>query len=237
MVIRFKLRLRAVSLLTVGWGVPDVLGSDVVHARKRKLGGAKGRAVEVLYVPGSSVKGALRTAASRVALAYGFESCNEVRPRLIAEAHSRPELIAEAHSGVPCNVCRLFGYPGDDPLAASRIWVSDFNPVGEPRTVIVARVSLDNRTLTAAEGTLYSMEHLLPGSEFEGEVRVDESARDLIPLLLLAIAELRTGSFGRRAVVDAKVEDGGALDGVVESRWHPLLNELRNWLWKGVVAV
>jgi len=226
-VIRFKLRLRAVSLLTVGWGVPDVLGSDVVHARKRKLGGAKGRAVEVLYVPGSSVKGALRTAASRVAVAYGFTSCNEVRPRL----------IAEAHSGVPCNVCRLFGYPDDDPLAASRIWVSDFNPVGEPRTVIVARVSLDNRTLTAAEGTLYSMEHLLPGSEFEGEVRVDESARDLIPLLLLAIAELRTGSFGRRAVVDAKVEDGGALDGVVESRWHPLLNELRNWLWEGVVAV
>lgn len=227
MVIRFKLRLRAVSLLTVGWGVPDVLGSDVVHARKRKLGGAKGRAVEVLYVPGSSVKGALRTAASRVAVAYGFTSCSEVRP----------ELIARAHASTLCNVCRLFGYPDDDPLAASRIWVSDFNPVGEPRTVIVARVALDNRTLTAAEGALYSMEHLLPGSEFEGEVRVDESARDLIPLLLLAIAELRTGSFGRRAVVDAKVEDGGALDGVVEARWRPLLNELRNWLWEGVVAV
>jgi len=187
-VIRFKLRLRAVTLLTVGWGIPDVLGADVVHARKLRVEG--GKRAEVLYIPGSSVKGALRTAASRVAAAYGFTSCGQVKP----------ELIAKAHAGGPCDVCRLFGYPGDDPSAASRVWVSDFNPVGEPRTVTVVRVGLDDRTLTAREGVLYSMEHLLPGSEFEGEVRVDDSARDLVPLLLLAIAELRTGRFGRRSI-------------------------------------
>jgi len=224
-VIRFKLRLRAATLLTVGWGVPDVLGADIVHVRKLRV--EEGEASEVLYIPGSSVKGALRTAASRVAAAYGFTSCGE----------TRPELIAKAHTGGPCDVCRLFGYPGDDPSAASRVWVSDFNPVGEPRTVTVVRVGLDDRTLTAREGVLYSMEHLLPGSEFEGEVRVDDSARDLIPLLLLAIAELRTGRFGRRSVVDARVVDGGALDGAVEARWRPLLGELRSWLWEGVVGV
>jgi hypothetical protein len=80
------------------------------------------------------------------------------------------------------------------------------------------------------------MEHLLPGSEFEGEVRVDDSARDLIPLLLLAIAELRTGRFGRRSIVDAKVEDSGVLDSVVEDRWKPLLAELRKWLWEEVMV-
>jgi hypothetical protein len=80
------------------------------------------------------------------------------------------------------------------------------------------------------------MQHLLPGSEFEGEVRLDESARDLVPLFLLAIAELRTGRFGRRSVVDAKVEDSGVLDGAVGDRWRPLLNELRWWLWEGVVV-
>jgi CRISPR/Cas system CSM-associated protein Csm3 (group 7 of RAMP superfamily) len=223
-VVRFKLRLRAVTLLTVGWGIPDVLGADVVHARKLRVEG--GKRAEVLYIPGSSVKGALRTAASRVAEAYGFKSCGQVKP----------ELIANAHAGGPCDVCRLFGYPGDDPSAASRVWVSDFNPVGEPRTVTVVRVGLDDRTLRAREGVLYSMEHLLPGSEFEGEVRVDDSARDLIPLLLLAIAELRTGRFGRRSLVDARVEDGGALDGVVEDEWKPLLTELRKWLWEGVVV-
>jgi CRISPR/Cas system CSM-associated protein Csm3 (group 7 of RAMP superfamily) len=222
--IRFKLRLRAVTLLTVGWGIPDVLGADVVHARKLRVEG--GKRAEVLYIPGSSVKGALRTAASRVAAAYDFTSCG----------HVKPELIAEAHASGPCHVCRLFGYPGDDPSAVSRVWVSDFNPVGEPRTVTVVRVGLDDRTLTAREGVLYSMEHLLPGSEFEGEVRVDDSAKDLVPLLLLAIAELRTGRFGRRSIVDAKVEDSGVLDSVVEDRWKPLLAELRKWLWEGVVV-
>jgi len=208
----------------VGWGIPDVLGADVVHARKLRVEG--GKRAEVLYIPGSSVKGALRTAASRVAAAYGFTSCGQVKP----------ELIANAHAGGPCDVCRLFGYPGDDPSAASRLWVSDFNPVGEPRTVTVVRVGLDDRTLTAREGVLYSMEHLLPGSEFEGEVRVDDSAKDLVPLLLLAIAELRTGRFGRRSLVDARVEDGGALDGVVKGEWKFLLDELRKWLWEGVVV-
>jgi len=225
LVIRFKLRLRAATLLTVGWGVPDVLGADIVHARKLRVEGSG--ASEVLYIPGSSVKGALRTAASRVAAAYGFTSCGE----------TRPELIAKAHAGGPCDVCRLFGYPGDDLSAASRVWVSDFNPVGEPRTVTVVRVGLDDRTLTAREGVLYSMEHLLPGSEFEGEVRVDEDARNLVPLLLLAIAELRTGRFGRRSVVDARIVDDGVLDGAVEARWRPLLGELRSWLWEGVVGV
>jgi CRISPR/Cas system CSM-associated protein Csm3 (group 7 of RAMP superfamily) len=226
-VIRFKLRLRAVTLLTVGWGIPDVLGADVVHARKLRVEG--GKRAEVLYIPGSSVKGALRTAASRVAAAYDdFTSCGQVKPELIADAH--------AHAGGPCDVCRLFGYPGDDTSSASRVWVSDFNPVGEPRTVTVVRVGLDDRTLTAREGVLYSVEHLLPGSEFEGEVRVDDSARDLIPLLLLAIAELRTGRFGRRSIVDAKVEDSGVLDSVVEDRWKPLLAELRKWLWEEVMV-
>jgi CRISPR/Cas system CSM-associated protein Csm3 (group 7 of RAMP superfamily) len=228
-VIRFKLRLRAVTLLTVGWGIPDVLGADIVHARKlalEKLEGSKVRVAERIYIPGSSVKGILRTAASRVAAAYGFTSCGE----------TRPELIAKAHAGAPCDVCKLFGYPSDDPSAASRVWVGDFNPVGMPRDITVARVGLDDRTLTAREGALYSMQHLLPGSEFEGEVRLDESARDLVPLLLLAIAELRTGRFGRRSVVDAKVEDSGILDGAVGDRWRPLLNELRWWLWEGVVV-
>lgn len=230
MVIRFKLGLRAATLLTVGWGVPDVLGADVVHARKRRLersGGAGARAVDAIYIPGSSVKGALRTAASRVAAAYGFTSCGEVQPDLMARAHGRGS----------CDVCKLFGRPGDDPSAASSLWVSDFEPVGEPRTIVVARVALDNKTLTAAAGALYIMEHLLPGSEFEGEVRVHDGAKNLLPLLLLAIAELRTGRFGRRSVVDARIVDGGALDGVVGKRWHPLLAELRNWLWSGVVGV
>ncbi|MEM4430701.1 MAG: hypothetical protein QXM08_06020, partial [Thermofilaceae archaeon] len=59
--IRIGMRLRSVTLLTVGWGIPEVMGADVVHARK-----LVGDRYE-LYIPGSSVKGVLRSSASRVA--------------------------------------------------------------------------------------------------------------------------------------------------------------------------
>ena len=98
---------------------------------------------------------------------------------------------------------------------------------------MVARVSLDNRTLAARHGALYSVEHVVPGTEFSGEIKVAEDARGLLPLLLLAIAELRLRGLGRGALVDARIEDGGALDPLVGDEWRPLLRALRSWLWEG----
>lgn len=219
--ISFKLRLRAATLLTVGWGIPDIMGADLVCSRKLRTDGSS-----AYYIPGSSVKGALRTAASRVAAAYGFSSCSEVRP----------ERMEAAHKGAACDVCRLFGYPSRDPSTASLLFVSDFNPVGGVEPISVARVALDDKTLTTMRWALYIMEHLPPGAEFEGEVRVNEASKSLLPLLLLAIAELRTGRFGRRSICDAKVVDGGALDAHMGQRWLPLLEKLREWLWEGVVT-
>jgi len=217
-VIEFGLRLRAVTLLTVGWGVPELMGADIVHARK-----LVGDRYE-LYIPGSSVKGALRTAAARVAAAYGFPSCGEVKVERIREAH---------RSGGPCAVCRLFGMPNGE----SMVYVSDFRLVGSAATEVITRVSIDDQTMTARRRALYTMEHLPPGVEFEGRVRLVEGARDLLPLLLLAVAELRTGRFGRRSIVDARVDDGGRLDELVGGEWRPLLQRLRRWLWEGVVGV
>lgn len=217
MVIGFKLRIRAATLLTVGWGLPEILGADVVHARK-----LVGDRYE-LYLPGSSVKGALRTAASRVAQSYGFTSCGEVEPSRISAAHER--------TGGPCDVCRIFGWPNGE----AALHVGDFKLVGSAATEVVARVALDDGTLTAERRKLYSMEHLPPGAEFEGEVRFSEAASSLLPLFLLAVAELRTGRFGRRSLVDVRVEDGEALDAHVAPDWKELLAELRSWLWEGVV--
>lgn len=216
--IRTRIKLRAVTLLTVGWSISEIMGADVVHARKRV-----GDRYE-LYIPGSSVKGALRSAASRVATAYGFTSCGEVEPSRIRAAH--------AAMGRTCSVCELFGEPGG--LEAA-LHVSDFRLVGSAATEVIARVSIDDRSLTAERGKLYSIEHLTPGAEFVGEIRLCEDRKDLLPLLLLAAAELRTGRFGRRSLVDVKLEDEGALNRLIDEKWKPLLEELRSWLWEGVV--
>ena len=224
--IRFRVRLRTVSFLTVGGGVPEVMGADVVHVRKKVVDGDGAR--DVIYIPGSSVKGVLRTNASRVADAYGFTSCNAIEPQRIDEAH-------RSMNGV-CDVCRLFGRPGRGPEDWSRIFVSDFtSEEADNRRMVVTRVSLDDSTLTAREGALYSIEHVLPGTEFSGEVRIEDGddVRGLLPLLLLAIAELRLSGLGRGGLVDAKVEDGNRLDRLVGDEWRALLEGLRSWFWEG----
>jgi hypothetical protein len=79
------------------------------------------------------------------------------------------------------------------------------------------------------------MEHVLPGAEFLGEVRILDEAKNLLPLLMLGLAELRTGVLGRRSLVDIRLEDNGLLNGLVGKEWLPLLEGLRKWLWEGVV--
>jgi CRISPR/Cas system CSM-associated protein Csm3 (group 7 of RAMP superfamily) len=216
-VISFKLRLRALGLLTVGWNVPSVIGPDIVQARKLIVN--KGRVVYTVFIPGSSVKGSLRSSAHKVASSYGFKSCGKVKPEDIRKAHEE---------GI-CDVCRLFGYPGAS--IQSPLSLSDFHLIYRIPTLSITRVSLDDRTLTAKRGALYTTEHLPPGAEFSGEVFIEDSHRQLIPLLLLAIAELRTGRFGRRSSVDARIEDGEILEKIIDSKWVNLVKELRNWLW------
>jgi Uncharacterized protein predicted to be involved in DNA repair (RAMP superfamily) len=228
MVIRFRIRLRAMSFLTVGGGVPDVMGSDIVHVRKTVVDGNGTRTV--VYIPGSTVKGVLRTNASRVAAAYGFSTCNEVEPASISKNHEKMKEV--------CDVCKLFGRPGDEPHVSSKVYVSDFtSEVAGNNRILVTRVSLDDSTLTARRGALYTVEHVLPGTEYVGEVRVEESegVKSLLPLLLLSIAELRLSVLGRGGLVDAILEDGGALDAQVSGDWRPLLENLRSWLWKGLL--
>lgn len=222
--IRLGLRVKPVTLFTIGGGIGEVAGADILFIRKQCKGLKK-----CVYIPGSSFKGALRTAATRVARYYGFTSCGEVEPGRIKAAHSQE----------PCDVCRLFGYP-DQPTPTSPLVVSDFEPVDPSvKLVYVSRVSVRDETLTAEQGGLYTVEHVVPGTEFKGFIDLylkqeDETAR-LIPLLLLGLAELRMWRMGRGSLVDLKLENSEVLDGIVPSEWTGLLRGLKTWLWEGVL--
>jgi len=222
-VIKFNLEVRAVTLLTVGMSMTDVLGADVVVARKNTHNDKV-----VPYIPGPSMKGAVRTAASRVAPAYGFSSCGQIEPSRIEEAH-------KAMNG-PCDVCRLFGYPSQNLEGQSKVYFTDLNLSTENySTILITRVSLDDKTLSARSHALYTVEHLIPGTLFRGEVRVSEDAKSLLPLLLLGLAELRLGRIGRGSLVDLRIDDKGELEPHLGPQWKGLLNALRSWLWEGVV--
>lgn len=207
----FGVRVRPVGLLTVGGSAPASVGPDIVFT---SIYGKGGRS---LYIPGASFKGVLRSAASRVARSYGFSSCGQVRP----------DLISSAHAQVLCDVCKLFGHPSRSYLPV--VFFSDLVPA-EASPWAVTRVRIDDSTLKALEGGLYSAE-VVTGVKFVGSVTYGEDALDLLPLLLLAAAELRMDRFGRASAVDLKLENTGQLRSDVPSDWHGLLDELGEWLW------
>ena len=209
--ITFEVKLRSTSLLCVGWSHPLALGPDVPFARRRTEKGYEA------FIPGSSFKGALRSSASRIAKAYSFSSCGEVRP----------ELIHKGDSNV-CDVCELFGIPGS--RVPSTLIVSDLNPLNEVEFIPLTRIRLEDISLKAAEGALFTTEYC-PCAEFKGMLTLRRGANRLLGLLLVSLAELRLGRFGKSSIIDLKIEKDRELREVLDPRWHPLLDELEEWLW------
>lgn len=199
--IEFAVKLRPVGLLSVGWSHPTAMEVDIPFTREVATNWSRDegrfKPNHILYIPGSTFKGALRSSAVRIASAYGFSSCGMIEPRMIAKAHEE--------MGEPCDVCQLFGCPGL-PIR-SPLMVSDFQPIKSIHTTSVTRVRIDDRSLKVAAGALFSTEHVTPDAEFLGKIRVSNIDARLLGLLLLSLAELRLGRFGRRSLVDIKLEN------------------------------
>lgn len=208
--MRITTYLKTVSLTTIGYVAGLPLGVDIPLTRID----------DMVYIPGSSVKGALRSSASRIAESYGFTSCGYTDPGMIEEAHSE--------MGAPCSVCKLFGEPKK---GRGRILVSDFHPVGDVKTLVVTRVRIDDDSQKALEGSLYKMEHIEPGIEFKGYIDVVDPDSNDLALLLLSLAELRVGRFGRRSQIDIRVEADDEVRKLLSSRWLSLLRDLGGWFW------
>lgn len=222
--MKFTVRIRSIGLACIGWAHPMALGADVAFIRGVRVGKSP---VYEPYIPGSSFKGALRSAASRIAEVYGFKTCNEVRPERIRGVHR--EL------GGICDVCKLFGYPQSN--TQSPLTISDFESTGKIETVAVTRVRLEDYSLKAAEGALFTTEHILPEAEFRGNIIITQDTEQrLLGLMLLSLAELRLGRLGRRSLMDLKIEEEVELEkALINTPWLNLLNELKEWLWSAIL--
>lgn len=206
--IEIGIKIKPVGLATVGGGILTVFGPDIPLMLKR------GKP----YIPGSTFKGALRSAASRIAEAYGYRACGEINPERLRQCGS-------------CDVCRLFG----SPRVSSGLFASDFEPIGETRTMVVTRVRIEDRTEKAEEGGLYKQEHVWK-AEFGARIRIVGKLKEnprLLALLLLALAELRTGRIGRKTLLDVKLEDADDLLAKLENPMKEVAEELKKYLWEG----
>ncbi|MEM1520653.1 MAG: RAMP superfamily CRISPR-associated protein [Nitrososphaerota archaeon] len=203
--ISFNVELKALGLLLVGGVSPTVMLSDISFHRTRD----PLRGIYRPTIPGSSVKGVLRSSLSRVAHSLNMRVCSDW-----------PQSYDD------CDSCYLFGAPG----TGGSVRVSDF--VVEERTFTLTHVSLDDETGTARGAALYTSEYVMPGTIFRGRIDyVGEEER--LPALLVAMAALRTDRVGRRGVADLRISNAEELKGVLGGlgSYLALLNYLGVWGW------
>ncbi|MHA1594239.1 MAG: RAMP superfamily CRISPR-associated protein [Candidatus Baldrarchaeia archaeon] len=202
--LRFRLKLRSKTLITISTGISYTSGADIPFFRS-----PNGKYI----IPGSTVKGVLRRCASRVAPLLGLTSCGEIEPAKIWGKHAdmvkSGTQLPELDGRHVCHVCHLMGAPG---IIRSRLHVPQFICKFEDSPLIHTRIRIDDRSLTVSEGGLFVLEAFPPGTEFEPSHDVIIYAKDEDEavwsqnLFLAAVANLRYEVIGRGAMVDVKIE-------------------------------
>jgi CRISPR-associated protein Csm3 len=214
----FDSRLRLQGVLTTttalhigAGGSGDALGTDSPVVRT---------AAGIPYIPGSSLKGVLRSAAEALfrggpgqkARRPGLWSCNPVAGKeAVCVTHDRAETIrkeeiarakvagrdldtrrvAERVWEESCGICRLFG----SLALASRVRFADLPLRGEAVLPELRNgVGIDRDKELAASGVLYDFEAVPPETGFELRVTVDNPTEADVGLLLYLFNELHLGN-------------------------------------------
>jgi CRISPR-associated RAMP protein (TIGR02581 family) len=145
------------------------------------------------YVPGSSLKGVLRSTAERLlgGMSLTPPVCNVLDDsRCGGKLKSEPLEAAQLER--LCWACRTFG----SPHKAGRLFVGDLVPgaAGDAvPTVVRDGVGIDRNELRAADNVKYDFEVVPPGVNFCGEMRFDDASDADVGLLLLLCDLLDAG--------------------------------------------
>lgn len=142
------------------------------------------------YIPGSSLRGALRSTVERIA--YSLEkktcllfnagsssTCVTSNPLLIEvekqaferrkEEWNEEEVVRFLQQGGLCDTCKIFG----SPYFASKVRITDLFPreiLTHPKSAIRYGVGIDRDTETASEGALFEIEAIEKGCKFDFEL-------------------------------------------------------------------
>ena len=179
-------------------GSGDALGTDSPVVRT---------AAGEPYIPGSSLKGVLRSAAESLFRGgpgqnerKDLSACNLIandpcvsheRVQKIRETEADSRKVAEQVWEESCAVCRLFG----SMAVASRVRFADLPIRGEaPLLDLRNGVGIDRDKELAADKVLYDFEAVPPETEFELRVTVDNPTDEEVGLLLYLFEELNAGN-------------------------------------------
>lgn len=221
-----------VGPLRIGTGKEPPLGATVDLAVVR----TRYRGVDLPYIPGSSLKGTFRSAATALAVARGFYACSglsretcmdtqvvrdpelgemklgECIDRLLRQG--KPKEAMEKFWEKACLLCKMFGSPG----YSGKIHFSDAHPIsetGEPLSVrLGARtgIAIDRRTGAVFKGALYTVEYVEPGAKFKLLIRSTNLPNYSLGLLasvfrMVHLGQVKLGGFKTRGFGEVRIED------------------------------
>jgi len=190
-----------VEPLRVGSGRRDVLTSPVDLPIIR-LG-------DVPYIPGSSLKGVLRSTCEMIARTAGLQVCMGVGVATCANRQvgfsERDTLEKEIRRAIEekrpledlyelldnlCLTCKMFGTQS----YSSKIFVSDAMPDGDFSLGVKVGIAIDRRTGTVAPGAFYRVEYVEPGAIFKTQITTENLPNYALGLLCQALKEIDAGN-------------------------------------------
>ncbi len=216
-------------LLIVSSGKPEELMSmDEVFSRKiMAFYDGNGLKYESRrYVPGSTLKGILRSSATRVASLLGLSSCGEIEPNRINEKHEELNNFIVVEGKKVCHVCDMFGFPGGpkSPLRVSdgefsKIYVDEFT-----------RSSINRKSNVVNRGALYSYEEVILNSVIRFKIELVKDDDWMQRLLLASLVEIVYSGMGKGCGVSLYIENVKGLntdDEIIRTFYELLVGEIK----------
>ncbi|MEM1539686.1 MAG: CRISPR-associated RAMP protein Csx7 [Candidatus Bathyarchaeia archaeon] len=141
------------------------------------------------YIPGSSLKGRVRTEAERIAREQGVPVC--MPPDVKNMCGSLKDNVKDF-----CICCRIFGTAGNISVA-SKVKFRDAYPIGKVETLLERTgVAIDREKGTVSKHALYTIQAVPAGTKFSLEVVAENLADDELKLLLAALKSVEDSALG-----------------------------------------
>ncbi|MEM1546482.1 MAG: CRISPR-associated RAMP protein Csx7 [Candidatus Methanomethylicia archaeon] len=191
-VLNVKLSFEAKSPFRIGAGKSTSLTSPVdLQVLRININGR-----EVQYIPGSSLKGVFRSVSEFIAKSNGINACmagNECKDNYNRKLDDalRSRNLDEVRKILAsyCLICKLYGSGS----YASHIIFGDMFPEGDIAIGVKTGIAIDRRSGTAKRGALYTVEFIMPGSIFKGNITLINTPNYAIGLLSYVIKLINDG--------------------------------------------
>jgi CRISPR-associated protein Csm3 len=189
------------------------------------------------YIPGSSIKGKVRSEAERIARQNNLGACNPPHVEDMCGTLKRSP-------GEFCICCKIFGTAASSKgvSVASKVKFRDSYPIEKSETVLLTRagIALDRSTGSVSRGAVFQNEAVSAGIRFSLEMvcdNMEEKEMNLLRAALKSVQESALGGFSSRGYgkVKFKIQSvtkrtaGYYLGEEQEPQKGVEDNELNNW--------